>query len=458
MLSLFPSKALCLSLFASLLLTTQAVVPSSSAVLRPGGNSDSNANFTVAINVPSGNSNELYFHFSSPAGNSYAAFGIGSQMRGALMFIAHASEDGKNVTLSPRIGSGHSAPTPTDDVKITLLSGSGIINDTYVVNAKCSNCRSWSGGSADVLSDSQSMLWAVGEAGEIKSNALDARIQEHSRRGVFNLDFKAATGDAGVPVVDASSDNVDTIGPGSRGGDGSGPRHGIAFHGFLMGAAFLVIFPAGLVLLRVFEKVWLHWAVQSFALLLVFIGTGVGVAISKRDDIVSYSLYTIMIMNTGLTNVKEPNLTHPHQIIGFIVLGVGLLAWGIGMTGHVMFRRTGKPAAIMLGHRITGPVTMSMGLSNCIVGFRFAGNNRGAIIFAVAALLMIIFVCTVLFFTRRRKMRKGTMNTPAAQNFREGNMGGPTPYGPQSPSMPSYGQGGIPLASYQNNQPPPVYR
>lgn len=128
------------------------------------------------------------------------------------------------------------------------------------------------------------------------------------------------------------------------------------------------------------------------------------------------------------------------------------------MTGHVIFRRTGKPATVMKGHRVLGPVTMSLGLSNTIVGFRFADNTRGAVVFAIAALLMIIFVCAILFFTRRRKMRKGAMNTPAAHNFREGNMGGAAPYGPQSPSMPSYGQGGIPLASYQNTQPPPVYR
>lgn len=102
---------------------------------------------------------------------------------------------------------------------------------------------------------------------------------------------------------------------------------------------------------------------------------------------------------------------------------------------------------------------MSLGLSNAFVGFSFASNTRGAIILGVATLLMIIFVFSVIFFTRRRKMRKGAMNTPAAQNFREGNMGGgPAPYGPQSPSMPSYGQGGIPLSSYQNDQPPPVYR
>lgn len=113
----------------------------------------------------------------------------------------------------------------------------------------------------------------------------------------------------------------------------------------------------------------------------------------------------------------------------------------------------------MLGHRILGPATMGLGLGNCFVGFRFASNNRAAIILLVAAIIMIVGISLVLFFVRRRKMRKGAMNTPAAFNFREGQMGSaPAPYGPHSPAMPNYGQGGIPLQSYQNNQPPPTYR
>lgn len=208
-------------------------------------------------------------------------------MRGALMFIAYSSADGNNVTLSPRLGTGHTTPQHTDSVQVELLSGSGIINDTYVVNAKCSNCRSWSGGSVDVNSDNQDMIWALGSSGDIKSNALDASIRQHQTFNFFDLDFKKATGDAGVPVVDASSQNVDVIGGGPGGGGPSGTRRGIAFHAFLMVAAFLVVFPAGYLFLRVFEKVWLHWAVQSFALLMVAIGTGVGIAISKREDIVS---------------------------------------------------------------------------------------------------------------------------------------------------------------------------
>jgi len=225
---------------------------------------------------------------------------MGSGMKGALIFVTYASEDGKNVTVSPRLGTGHVTPQTTNSVQVQLLSGSGIINDTYVVNMKCSNCRSWSGGNADVLSDDQDMIWAVGSSGEIKSNALDATIRQHAYYNTFDLDFKAATGDAGVPVVDSSSDSVNVFGSGSR----SNSRRGIAFHAFLMVTAFLVVFPAGYLFLRVFEKVWLHWAIQSFALLMVTIGTGVGIAISKRQDIVSCNPWKFPTLQIPETNTN----------------------------------------------------------------------------------------------------------------------------------------------------------
>lgn len=154
--------------------------------------------------------------------------------------------------------------------------------------------------------------------------------------------------------------------------------------------------------------------------------------------------------------MQSPNLTSPHQIIGFVVVGLAISAWIVGFTGHRIYKRTKQPAKIMKGHRVLGPLTMSLGLLNCISGFRFASNNRGMIIFIIAMVLMLIFVGTLLFFKRRQRARKAPMNTPAAANFREGQAAAP-PYTGEAP-LPLYGQGGIPLQSYANNQAPPVYR
>lgn len=111
-----------------------------------------------------------------------------------------------------------------------------------------------------------------------------------------------------------------------------------------------------------------------------------------------------------------------------------------------MFRKTGTPARIMLGHRVLGPLSVTLGLVNVCVGLNFAGHNRPIIGFVVLTVIMIIVVTSSVLFARRRKMRKGAMNTPAAMNFREGQAaeGQPPGYSQNQPA--------IPLQTYQQGQ------
>jgi uncharacterized membrane protein len=139
-------------------------------------------------------------------------------------------------------------------------------------------------------------------------------------------------------------------------------------------------------------------------------------------------------------------LTHPHQILGFIILALVLLTFIIGAAGHAMFRKTGSPAKFMIGHRVLGPLTILLGLINVCVGFNFAGNRRPIIAFVVVTLLMIIFVTGITLWSRRRKMRKEAMNTPAAMNFREGQAT------PQAATTGVSGGPAIPLQTYQPGQ------
>jgi hypothetical protein len=193
---------------------------------------------TVSLNVPNDNSDTLFFHFTAPAGQEWAAFGLGSRMAGTLMFVTYSSADGKNVTVSPRIATGHVMPTHTNDVTVDLLSGSGIIDGTFVVNAKCNKCRSWNGGSINVDSTSQAMIWAAGDVGDLKSNDLNAQITKHEGYNFFNLDLKAATGTGGVPLVNSTTSAVTGGGPIDSDGHFRGAS---GFHAFLMVAAFLIV-------------------------------------------------------------------------------------------------------------------------------------------------------------------------------------------------------------------------
>src|SRR5271170_3755154 len=106
---------------------------SSSSYTIDGNNGDP---FTIAINVPSPAQNDdLYFSVSGPA-QQWIAFGFGEQMAGSLIFVMYSSADGNNVTVSPRLGTGHIMPTYTSDVQVELMAGTGIHLGNYVVNAK----------------------------------------------------------------------------------------------------------------------------------------------------------------------------------------------------------------------------------------------------------------------------------------------------------------------------------
>ena len=213
-------------------------------------------------------------------------------MSDSLIFVAYESEDRKNVTLSPRLGDGHVMPEHTDSVKVEMLAGSGLINGIFSVNAMCTGCRSWGRGSLDLKSTSQPMIWAIGPAWSLASDELNAPIRRHQIFDHFSLDLVAATGAAGVPLLgqsNESSSNDDDDDDSSR---GHGPRgwnapSKVVAHALLMIGSFLVLFPGGYLVLRVFEKVIAHAAVQSVAMLLVIISTGLGVSISKGMKIVS---------------------------------------------------------------------------------------------------------------------------------------------------------------------------
>ena len=227
-------------------------------------------------------------------------------MTDSLIFVAYASSDGKNVTISPRLATGHSMPQQTTDVKVETLAGSGVSSGQYVINARCTACRKWAGNTLDVTSVNQPAIWAAGPAGDLKSDDLDAAIQQHGSygtSGTFNL--VQATGPGGVPSPSSPGNgNGNPNGP-DGGGFGQGTNDGFddndpaslgrRVHAVFMIGAFLVGFPAGYLFLRVFDRVWIHWTLQSIAALAVLCGTGAGIALSITQSIVSIGLPHILL-------------------------------------------------------------------------------------------------------------------------------------------------------------------
>jgi hypothetical protein len=219
---------------------------------------------------------------SGPASDSWYGFGFGTGMAGSLMFIIYTSQDGKNVTVSPRLGTGHVMPLYTGIVGYSLLEGSGLVNDSMgtnmVANVRCTNCRSWAGGQINVTSHSQPMIYAVGDD-ELHTNDHTATIQQHVGYGKFTLDMVAATGAGGIP-----SDTNQQTGATHESDENNGPGPGRGLHALFMSGTFLVLFPAGYLFLRLFERVWIHIALQSAGLFFTLLGAASGIALSIKDD------------------------------------------------------------------------------------------------------------------------------------------------------------------------------
>jgi hypothetical protein len=174
----------------------------------------SDLGISFALNVPT-DSNDLYFSLQGPGDGTWLAIGMGSNtMANSLMIIAYPTSNGTYVTVSPRLGTGHTEPMVAPNVTVELLDGTGVLtqasNNTLTVNARCINCRSWSGGSIDVTSKAQNMIFAYGPyVGN--PDSVNANLKFHETEGVFTMDMTKARGPGGVPDVTAFNEGATEV-------------------------------------------------------------------------------------------------------------------------------------------------------------------------------------------------------------------------------------------------------
>ncbi|GES60754.1 cellobiose dehydrogenase [Aspergillus terreus] len=95
---------------------------------------------SYSVNIPSttasSGSGPIYIQLKSTQELAWFAWGQGSRMQGANIFVAYASQDGTNVTVSPRLGIEHVEPTYNDQAQISLLTGSGIKDGIMTANIR----------------------------------------------------------------------------------------------------------------------------------------------------------------------------------------------------------------------------------------------------------------------------------------------------------------------------------
>ena len=134
-------------------------------------------------------------------------------MAGSNIFVMYTSADGKNVTVSPRIGKGNYEPLHDTAAKITILEGSGVQNGVMTANVQCSNCGSWNGGSMDFTSASASWIYAYKSGSALNSDSLTESINQHDAAAAFSWPISAAKGGKDVnPFVAAGGSNGGSTG------------------------------------------------------------------------------------------------------------------------------------------------------------------------------------------------------------------------------------------------------
>ena len=186
----------------------------------------------------------------------------------------------KDITISPRVADGNSEPSLDMEKKVVLRKNSDTKNGRYSARWDCFNCRVWKGGRLNVSDEKQRMIFAVGPRNiDLDTSDPDAALRRHDWYGNFEINMTKSLGDNIVfeNFWPTKSDGASEVGNEVDDHDFASPIHAI-----FMAGAFVILFPFGIIWLRIFGKVWLHWLTQAIGVLAIFIGAGIGIVLSKQ--------------------------------------------------------------------------------------------------------------------------------------------------------------------------------
>ncbi|MCJ1237523.1 hypothetical protein MMC14_005509 [Varicellaria rhodocarpa] len=366
--------------------TIEGANDTSSSVFVPASVNGPSSQFAFALNVDD-DSNDLYFRLSGPSHNSWVAVGPGSAMAGSMLFVVYTSSNGKNITLSPRLATGHSEPSYSPDIPVSLLDGSGVTNGTYTANVHCRNCTSWLTGSLNLKLTAQSWIYAIGPSNSLKSDSRTATIQRHEQYGIFTLNMVQATGDGAVPTDTSMNSGAAAIGSPINDHDWTA-----IFHAVLTCFAFALMMPLGAVFLRVLGSFRWHWMNQIIASTTAFVGVGVGIYLSTTYN-------------------QSSSFSSAHQIIG-ILLTVGLaVQLFLGYFHHRIYTQTQGSTLYAVLHRYFGQLSIIVAVVNGGIGLSFASNDHGLAGYVVLAIIVMVLYFGILTFNRVRVNRKNNVRT-----------------------------------------------
>ncbi|KAK5165692.1 uncharacterized protein LTR77_008615 [Saxophila tyrrhenica] len=431
-------------LLLSLLLTFTTAQSSNNASAVFVYNGSDNTEFIFALNADK-STGDLYFHLSSPAGNAWVGVGIGDQMKDALMFIAYPAGNDKDVTISPRIGSGHTEPEYQSDLKLDLQSGKGLTGantvsgnsretKNIIADGVCRGCAKWDRGSIDLTNKKQPFILAVGPVfPAIASNSQSAGLTRHMFYGHFTMDMTAATSNSGgaVPLGPYKTKSASNTATSTKMDNDPAPR----IHGAVMSVVFVIAFPLGTLMLRVWHKVKGHIAVQVVGLVLFCMAFAGGSVVSTQYN-------------------RSKHFNSAHQVIGILLLIALFAQLGLGAYHHKVYMKTQQKTIFGKIHTYLGPAIMLIGILNGFLGFRLAGAYFLAIPYSIILIVFAgIYLC-IRGYSHIRRRRNASKNAP--EGYQYPHFGAPPPqYGPPFGAPPPYAQPDVPLQRFESSQSVP---
>ncbi|KAF2786223.1 iron reductase domain protein, partial [Melanomma pulvis-pyrius CBS 109.77] len=346
---------------------------------------------------------DLYFHLEAPAENSWVAVGTGSQMKGSLMLVVYRSEDEKGITLSPRIVNGNVEPSYDDQTNCQL-------NNVYAVNGYCKDInhkshtkqRRYNGsikreehndGDNVVSFDNlqQPFIFALGPTDRhLHDDRKDADIRRHSMYGHFNIDLTKSTVERSEDVAQDELSAIGTwenynaqiVGGTTKDRDWSGNLHSL-----IMCGVFVILFPIGVVFLRLLEMVKWHAWMQGIGAACALCGVGLGIW-------------------AGLEYNHSKRFNSPHQLVGFAVVGATLVQLALGFTHHLLYKKHHRPTILGYMHRFFGPLIMLAGVANGFLGFKFSGGIYHNLMYGIIVGVFFTGLVGALFWAHKRRQTK----------------------------------------------------
>jgi hypothetical protein len=246
------------------------------------------------------------------------------------------------------------------------------------------------------------------KGGSIMSDSVSVSIDQHDSYGTFQLNLASATGGDGTmnPFTSTTaaasntgmtagvSSNNSTMNPTNTMNMGTTDPHqrqlmdGTTAHGIMGAAAFVLLFPSGSIVMRIFNfkhLIWVHVGIQ----------------------IMGY-IMALAVMETGVwIAVHNGQMMEAHPLLGLVVVCGLFFQPFLGLGHHILFKRKGGPNALTYPHIWWGRVLITVGIVNGFFGLRLAEISVSIEIAyaSVAGVIWLIWMAVAaLIFLRDRNV------------------------------------------------------